>query len=319
VNMGQVDSRGCSVACCTTRERYGGDLEAVTSLSDMPSSASSKPSRASKKFHDGGTGGTSAAQRAQEERGCLISYEPAWDREGEGAGRAFLFNEKSMRPKMLMLRGLREEEEALKLLQVALNESLKTRHVSQQICEGASALSASEWAHRMVASEQSMKALTEQAVEEAVSSALGSSEQKFPPARFEAQYAEILQAVQKLTQERATTVAEEREELGRELEHLEDQIAACFSKMDEAGTGSVTREHFVAFICGHDDGPGQTAASTDVTAADAEDLFNRMSHGRQVLTYMQFKDGITNGCLDILQGNIDLRRVLLKRYRDCWL
>eukprot|EP00441_Pelagodinium_beii_P041020 CAMPEP_0197631378 /NCGR_PEP_ID=MMETSP1338-20131121/8558_1 /TAXON_ID=43686 ORGANISM="Pelagodinium beii, Strain RCC1491" /NCGR_SAMPLE_ID=MMETSP1338 /ASSEMBLY_ACC=CAM_ASM_000754 /LENGTH=309 /DNA_ID=CAMNT_0043202803 /DNA_START=30 /DNA_END=959 /DNA_ORIENTATION=- len=309
--MGQADSslRGCSVVCCTARERYGGELEAVTFLSP------GDRKRSRKQLHDGSTGGTESGHRVRDEdQRCLYSYE---DRE-ERVGRAFLFNEKSMRPKMLMLKGLLEEEEALERLQGMLRRSFKTRHAPQQILHGASELCASEWAHRMINYDESMKALTEQSVEEAVASVLGSSTRGFTPAKFEAGYAEILKAVQTLTQERSTIVAEERKDLEQELQQLEDHIAACFSKMDEECTGSVTREHFVAFVCGQDESKHH-GSSADVAAADAEDLFDKMSRGRRELTYEQFKDGITNGCLDILQGNIDLRRVLLKRYRDCWL
>lgn len=306
--MGQIEAR--EGACCVLRNR--GTEEALASL------------QCNRRI----------VQDLREiDDGLCVGLEDA----GVDRSRRTLFSEKSLRPKMLMLRGLREEQEALSKLLLSLDEKLSLLKEKPLTDDGidqsrdimphlliqqtlGEEQSTSEWARRILISEAHMKVLSIQNVEEAILAALRVQKSNVPFRDVKEHYRDILRTVQAIAQERQAVTMKESAQLRMDVLQQEDLIAACFSKMDQEGTGSVTRERFVSFVCGDDDDiPGGGASMTEICPVDAEELFLNMSRGREVITYEQFRDGITTGCLDVLKGNIDLRRVLLKRHRDCWL
>jgi len=169
--------------------------------------------------------------------------------------------------------------------------------------------------HRLLRHEEALQGFSARSASEACRSVFGSGSQLIELRDVKANYAEILRAVGALTQEQLLALRPEQEKLRQEVEAIEDLIVLCFEKMDEEGTGSIPREQFVDFVCAEGD-ENQCVLMT--SPEDAENLFNQMSKGKQVITYEQFKDEITYGCLQVLRGNIDLRRSLHKKYRDCW-
>jgi hypothetical protein len=237
--------------------------------------------------------------------------------------RQALFGDKCLRPKVLRLRAIHEELEALNQTrsQVATRLSKNTKGAAINVPAaleagvGSGSLCLSEWVLRLLSHEDALKGVSARSVKEACNGVLGSTNQLVELRDVKAHYPEILAAVDKLTQERMTTVRSELDKLDSEVGEIEELIVLCYEKMDEDDNGWIARERFVEFVCGEGD---EDSGSTAVSSKDAECLFNQMSKGEETLTFERFKDEITNGCLQTLRGNIDLRRSMLKRYRDYW-
>eukprot|EP00747_Dinoflagellata_sp_TGD_P151370 gnl/TRDRNA2_/TRDRNA2_177207_c10_seq2.p2 gnl/TRDRNA2_/TRDRNA2_177207_c10~~gnl/TRDRNA2_/TRDRNA2_177207_c10_seq2.p2 ORF type:complete len:154 (+),score=47.08 gnl/TRDRNA2_/TRDRNA2_177207_c10_seq2:116-577(+) len=149
---------------------------------------------------------------------------------------------------------------------------------------------------------------------------LGNSNRLIKLDEIKERYPEIPTAVDNLVRQEHARVHAQLAQLDIEVTELEEIIATCFEKMDEEGQGVITRECFVKFVCAEDgdENPQDVDDNSRVPYQDAVTLFDTMSKGQDELTYDQFKDEITNGGLEVLRGNIDMRRCKLQRYRDYW-
>jgi len=361
--MGAQNSstQGAAVVCCTTRgddEARPGDAivyKNCQAKEERVSVAAVKAPRSAKEkggardeFSDGGTGGT-GTQRAKDDSvwgsTCdatdmgfidLSALACVEDRGAEtAAGRRALFGDRSLKPKLLRLRTLEAEAEALVVSRAQISKRLpdeagKPIAVPAVLEAGMSCIPEAELVRRLRLHEESLAGVPEKFVTQACSRVLfpdtdgvhvvGMVERSVELKAMKKSYTEILSTVDALVQEHIAQLHEDLAMLDEEVGEIEDLIALCFDKMDEEATGTISSGRFVAFVCTQESQdlelvePGKVYVSVE----DAESLFIQMSHGKSEITFEQFKDEITAGGLRVLINNIDLRRHMAKRYRDYW-
>lgn len=250
----------------------------------------------------------------------------AGDRPADQGGN--LFGDRALRPKILHLANLKEEVKALEQTAQQLSRRLAPLESEpgavvvapkafEAACLNSSALRLSEWVQQLLSHEEALRGVPARSVKEACSEVFGSTSRLIGLTEVKSNYAAILQVAGRLTDDRITAVASELGKLEQEVGEIEDIVALCFEKLDVAGNGVVTRKQFMSFVCG--EGDENLPASCAVSASDANSLFSRMlPKGREELDFDSFRGELTHGCLQILRGNIALRRSMLKRYRDYW-
>jgi hypothetical protein len=290
-------------------------------------------------FNDGGTGGT-GAQHSRPETDCgslidLSKFACIEERGAEtAAGRRALFGDKSLRPKLFQLRTWEAEVEALMQIRTQILKRLPVEAgtpvaVPAVLEAGMSRTPEAELVRRLRLHEEALAGVPEKFVTQACRRALGSSsldnkhdglvERSVDLKEMKKHYAEILKNVDSLVQERISQLHTELEKLDAEVGEIEDDCYKLFCKMDEEATGSISSGQFVAFVCTQERpeviGAGEVVV---VSPEDAETLFTQMSHGQSELTFEQFKDEITGGCLEVLQANMVTRKEVQKKYRDTW-
>lgn len=348
--MGQQESsnRGNDVGlCCTTRgddearaidspQRQTPDKEGnrgcVPSM-DPPRAVSEEPD-----LNDGGTGGTGA--RRAESHFCDatemgIGFSCVEERGADfAAGRRELFSDKSLKPKLNQLRACEAEVEALLQYRSQISKRLpeeegKAVAVPAALEAGMSVMPEAELVRRLRLHEESLAGVPEtfvvKACEDVVARCLGggsdakSGQQSVDIKKMKEHYRQILTKVDELIQERISELHGELDKLDSEVSEIEELISLVFDKMDEEESGSISSGRFVAFVCeqlpSSEDSPQHQTVF--ISPQDAESLFMTMSNGKNDLTYEEFKEEVTAGCLNVMHSNIVLRQHLQKRYRNC--
>jgi len=303
-------------------------------------------------FDDGGTGGTGTAQRARNESGFCDAGNGGFSDLGAFAclptaadstvGREALFGHKAVKTKLVRLRNYEAEVESLMQIRTQISKRLpddaegKPLSVPAPIdAGGVSRIPEAELVRRLRLHEESLAGVPEKFVTQACGRVLslnaglkvvgGAADSSLVDRLVDLKdmknhYAEILTAVDNLVQERISHLHTELTKLDAEVGEIEDLIALCFDKMDEEATGSITSVAFVDFVCEQETHEVEQEGSVArmVSCEDAESLFIQMSHGQGEITFDQFKDEITAGCLQVMSDNLMLRRHIQKRYRDYW-
>lgn len=257
------------------------------------------------------------------------------------AGRRALFGDKSLKPKLLRLRTCEAEVEALMQIRTRISKRVpddqgKSIAVPAVLDAGESRVTESELVRRLRLHEESLAGVPEKFVTEACTRVLNKfldcapapldspAERSVELSDMKKHYVDILTTVDTQVQERITELHDELTKLDEQVGEIEDLIALIFDKMDEEGEGSIRSGCFVAFVCeplsaanpqSPEDG---IVSSVVVSPQDAESLFMTMSQNQDKLTFEQFKDEITAGCLQVMQSNLILRRHQQKKYRDTW-
>eukprot|EP00929_Paragymnodinium_shiwhaense_P098186 TRINITY_DN59703_c0_g1_i1.p1 TRINITY_DN59703_c0_g1~~TRINITY_DN59703_c0_g1_i1.p1 ORF type:complete len:476 (+),score=108.94 TRINITY_DN59703_c0_g1_i1:175-1602(+) len=324
---------------------------------------------------DGGTGGTGgmpmqdAAEGDDNRRECTANHRRECTAPGLGIGdnsgfeafsslmgvsestaesrsatnRQALFGDKSMRPKLLRLRTLEGEVEALSKTRALLKERLPEQgsggasssvislppefeaglpsdasgdSVSSSGTSPGAALCLSDWVQRLIAHEEALRGVPARSVKEACNGVFGNTNHLIALKEVKARYRDILVVVDRQARERIDAAWIELAKLIDTVNEAEDFIYACFEKMDEEGKGAITQNQFVSFVC--EDSENWSGNMEAVEAKDASALFEQMAKGSKEITYEQFKEEITHGCLQVLRGNMALRKSHRKRYRDYW-
>lgn len=345
--MGQQNSAD---GCCTSR----GDDEARPSESNLKHTVSPgkepkgtgpptprlvSEDRALGLESDGGTGGTGSGAARPESSLCdgegFIDLGCVQERRADSAaGRQMVFGEKSLKPKLLRLRSCEAEVEALMQNRTLISKRVpedggKSIAVPAVLEAGESRIDEAELVRRLCLHEESLAGVPENFVSQACAQVLSKFfdtglvgeqpvERSVELSDMKVHYVEILTTIDRLVQQRISQLHNELAKIDAEVGEIEDLIALCFDKMDEDGEGSIGSGSFVAFVCDY----GASTESTQqgiivVSPEDAESLFMTMSHGQGELTFEQFKDEITAGCLQVMQSNMVIRRLVQKRYRDC--
>jgi len=353
-NSGADNGKGGAIICCTSR----GDDEARATCDSLRHTKNQDnelkengcpsmvpPRLVAEDFGDGGTGGTGTAR--QESGFCdateigfidLGAFTCVENRDADtAAGRRVLFGDKSLKPKLLRLRTCEAEVEALLQIRTQISKRLpdeegKPVAIPAVLEAGEGRITEAELVRRLRLHEESLAGVPEKFVTQACTRTLSrfldcapsvlerpSVERSVEVSEMKKHYAEILTTVDTLVQERVSELHAELAKLDAEVGEIEDIIAFCFDKMDEEGEGSISSGRFVAFVCDSHGASHGKVQSILVSPQDAESLFLTMSQGQGELTFQQFKDEITAGCLQVMQSNITLRRISQKRYRDCAL
>jgi len=301
---------------------------------------------------DGSEGCTGGTKRIRHENGLcdatefsgrldLISAFACVENRGAGteAGRQALFGDKSLQPKLLRLKIYETEVEALMQIRTQLSKRLPAEAgqpvaVPVALEAGMNRIPETELVNRLRLHEESLVGVPEYFVTQAchrtfgvpIGVAMTSVELK----DMKKHYAEILNNVDVLVQERISKLHTELTNLDAEVEEIEELIDMCWFKIDEEDNKTISSGQFVAFVCEQDSleigkqkeagvsPDGKALKTIVVSPEDAECLFIKMSHGEGEITFEQFKEEITAGCLQIMQANIDIRRTLSKQYRDYW-
>mmetsp|Transcript_91410 Transcript_91410/g.293617 ORF Transcript_91410/g.293617 Transcript_91410/m.293617 type:complete len:364 (-) Transcript_91410:115-1206(-) len=237
------------------------------------------------------------------------------------AGREVLSGDRPLKRKLVNIKALREEElhlsDALALLALRMTErrggatsptqgaSRSPREVaSASPCRGSPASSA-EWARRLLLSDNALRGVPASLAAEACRTTFqdrGSGQRAIDEEEFRASYVTLL--------EEANRTAE-----FRLLEVREELMAACFEEMDCECTGQISLQRFVDFLCSTGE---ENQLMLEVSPETAERFFVQVAKGAKVLSYDQFKEEITEGCLRVLHRNITLRHSLRKKFRDYW-
>lgn len=339
--MGQQESSaGGAVVCCTTRDNDESRDAGAPSRRKPFQYGKSRADEADAfdSFADGGTGGTGSARKADEtawgdaicDTSGFIDLACVQDRSADSAAsRQALFGDKSLKPKLLRLRTYEAEAEALVQIRAQISKRLPDEEgqpvaVPALLEAGFGHFPEAELVRRLRLHEEAMAGVPEAFVTQACARVLGHSTPDGMPERpveialVKKKYAAILNAVDLLVQERIRLLHIELAELGNEVGEIEDLIALCFEKMDEEATGSISEGRFVAFVCDPSQQEFSEKGKIVITPQDAENLFIQMSRGQGELSFAEFKEEMTAGCLQVLQTNLDTRRLLRKRYRDYW-
>lgn len=213
--------------------------------------------------------------------------------------------------KLTELQTVRQEEEALEQALARLD----AQPTSPSRAAGAEGpVRINDWVPRLVQPGGPLHGLPPSLVSEACKSAFpGGTQQLLNAEALAASHAELTASARRLAEARLLQVRAERGRLEGEADELEDLIALCFEKIDDDGEGKISRERFVDFVCGEGD-----AVQLSVHPDDLDSFFSQMSKGEEEISYEQFKEEITDGCLQVLHSSIDWRRSLRKRYRDYW-
>lgn len=342
------------VRCCTVREddearRVGQSTRSDRSTPRRPV-AGEEDSPCG--LDDGGEGCTGGTKRIRHENALcdatefggrldLISAFACVENRGAGteAGRQALFGGKSLQPKLLRLKICETEVEALMQIRTQISKRLPDE-VGQPVAvpavleAGMNRIPEPELVNRLRLHEESLAGVPEYFVTQACRRTFGAPigvAMTFVELKdIKKHYAEILNNVDALVQERIAKLHTELTNLDAEVEEIEELIDMCWFKIDEEDNKTISSGQFVAFVCEQGsleiqrqkEAGGveieQQKKTIVVSPEDAESLFIKMSHGEGEITFDQFKDEITAGCLQIMQANIDIRRTLSKQYRDYW-
>lgn len=338
--------------CCTVRDTDDEALCHGRSRSSRSSrSTPGRPVAGSEDspcgLDDGGEGCTGGTKRVRHENGLcdatefsgrldLISAFACVENRGAGteAGRQALFGDKSLQPKLLRLKIYETEVEALTTIRAQLSKRLPDdREAGQPVAvpavleAGMDRIPETELVNRLRLHEESLVGVPEyfvtQACHRTFGVPMGVAMTFVALTDMKKHYAEILNNVDELVRERISKLNTELAKLDAEVEEIEELIDMCWFKIDEEDNKTISSQQFVAFVCeqGSLEIEKQKEAGVKtivVSPEDAESLFIKMSHGEGEITFEQFKDEITAGCLEIMQANIDIRRTLSKQYRDYW-
>lgn len=328
-------------ASCQARE----DRSAPASPPRLVGSGDTRDEGREESFNDGGTGGTGTKHARHESawgNPCVIApcaMTCIEERSADtAAGRRALFGDKSLKPRLMRLKTKEGEVEALMTVRAQISKRLpdtagKTIAVPAVLEAGLSRIPEAELVRRLRLHEESLANCPERFVTQACVRVLGTTsvergagsapllaERSVELTEMKKHYTEILNTVDVLVQERISQLHAELTKLDAEVGEIEDLISLCFDKMDEEATGSISSGRFVAFVCTQET-QEMVHPEPDIVVVspeDAESLFIQMSGGQGEITFEQFKDEITVGCLQVLQANINLRRHMQKRYRDWW-
>lgn len=344
--MGQQSS--ANGACCTSR----GDDEARPSESSLKHATSpgkepkgNSPAVGTPRLvaedcarevnSDGGTGGTGSGA-ARESSLCdgegFIDLGCVPDRGADvAAGRRMVFGEKSLKPRLQRQRTCEAEVEALLQTRTQISKRVpedggKGIAVPAVLQTDENHIDQAELVRRLCLHEESLAGVPESFVSQACEKVLSkffdgkpvAGERAVELSDMKIHYVDILTTIDTLVQQRISQLHNELAKIDAEVGQIEDLIALCFDKMDEDGEGHIGSGSFVAFVCDHGDSTeGTQQGIIVVSPEDAESLFMTMSHGQGELTFEQFKDEITSGCLEVMQSNMVIRSLIQKRYRDC--
>lgn len=341
--MGQrSSSNGGHVPCCTSRGDDEARHEAYSSImhdSSRPQ-ASPRQQRPDQRYEsnhacDGGTGGTGSGVREKlrrdDENMCSASRCGLTCVENRGtnfaAGRKAIFGDRALKPTLQKLRASEAEVETLMKIITSIDCRLPKQEgqaipLPQALEVGATHISDIELVRRLRLHEGCLKGVAEMFITEAcakvlkmlsISGGTGSlAERPIELEEIKKYYADILLNIKTLLDERISQLNELKTKLSDEVSNIEDAIDTCFDQLVEDDCGTVSSDTFVSFMCEMDSGKHDFAISPQ----DAESLFVQMSDGGKELTYDQFKDEVTVGCLSIMQDNMELRRTMSKQYRD---
>lgn len=238
----------------------------------------------------------------------------------------------SLRATLLHLQGLQQEEHALSKALEALSAQLGAQFSSNTAASSddpvdkaapaprpcsispSGPLTVAELVPRLLRDESALKGVPASLVNEACLSTFpGGAHRVVEVEELQDRYADLLGETQRRVEIRRVDLQDQLARLGAEAGALEELIEMVWQKMAGTGEESVTRERFVEFVCAEG-----SEGEHVVEPEDVETFFSRMAKGEQVISYQQFREEITDGCLQILCSNIHLQLSDRKRYRDTW-
>mmetsp|Transcript_5534 Transcript_5534/g.16067 ORF Transcript_5534/g.16067 Transcript_5534/m.16067 type:complete len:344 (-) Transcript_5534:114-1145(-) len=342
--MGQGAASGDAAAVCCAARDSGGGLHAAngTTAADVSKDAgearrrSSKPRPPSPQGEDGSCAAPGVAEdpflvsdgnhegqgfgarrsngfctmACMSERNSLLGVTPL-------VARQALFGERSLKFRMANIKSRAEEVGALVAVIGQLDGAGGSSAMAPQMSTGSRCpIPATEWANRLLQHEPALRNAPASFVIEACRTTFaGDARRPVDEEEFGKKYGELLDHVKRLLNTRLEDSRFELSRLEAARDDVEEQITFCFEKIDEDGDNQISRAGFVEFVCGQGD---EKTSTVIAYPEDVADFFNHMSKGEEVLTYEQFKEEVTDGCLMLLHKAIDLRRSQRKRFRDTW-
>merc|ERR1719487_627756 len=140
------------------------------------------------------------------------------------------------------------------------NEATMSRQRSQIKDANLGSRGTSEWVHFMLQQDQVLDQAPPRLLSEACSEvfsgipkATSASPALLDASQVMAKYGLLLSRVNALAQKRMEVVEAEMASLDRQISEAEDFIDRCYEKLDEDGSGEVSKDRFVNFLCDEHD------------------------------------------------------------------
>lgn len=236
-----------------------------------------------------------------------------------------VFGEITLRPKLHKLRRLEDELDSLsqlhrKVSEASTNEAAMSELRNQIKEANFGSRGTSEWVHFMLQRDPVLSFAPPRLLSEACSdvfsgvpAANSSSPVLLESPKVVAKYAFLLSRVNALAEKRMEVVRNEMEILDQQISEAEDFIDRCYEKLDEDGSGEVTKHRFVNFLCDEHEVENRGGV---ISRNDAASLFDNMTRGEQHLSYERFQEEASQECLEALELKIGQRRRSRQRFRD---